>query len=243
MTDILKEYTPAHHTQSLSLKFNLDASANKMDTVMEVLRYGNVCFDGTTALLATIGEHIDCEKPHIHINIIGKARVEGDLKNNASRHRKRYWTDYVGHPPPPQISCKVGECDDVDSVVKCLSYPYKEGRVIEMPSIFSKLYVLLSAESTAFLRTNGEALYKQAQHNRLYKERQNARQGNMLDSIMEISKTVSAEKWLDWRNEIYETYFKEIELKEIPDLGLFEKAVQKVAIYRKVVPPFFFCRA
>lgn len=249
MTEFIPEYAAEQHTETISLKFNFDASDNYMETVNEVLRYGSVCFDDTTAKLVTIGIHSDCEKPHIHINIIGNNRVQGDLKNNASRHRRRYWNDYVGHPPPSQLSCKVGAVDDVDegsavdSVVRCLSYPYKEGKVIKLPSYFSKAYVMLSDATTAFLKSNGQALYKQSLHNKMYKERQNARQGNILENVLEISQRVYEDKWQNWRDEIYKIYFEGIELKEIPDLGLFEKAVQKVAIYRKIVPPFFFCRA
>lgn len=241
---MIREYDSAQHNQSVSLKYNLDMSANKMDTIKEVLLYGKSCFDTDTPIMVSVGEHSDGEKPHIHINLVGTNRVEGDLKHNASRHRKRFWNDYIGHHPPKQISCKVGECDDVDSVIRCLSYPFKEGKVIKLPSSISKLFQQFTSDTVSFLRENGEAIYKQAQYNRLYKERQNVRQGALKDAVMELSKPIDVSiGWIEWRNKVWTLYFDKIEYDEMPDFQIFEKVVQKVAVSRGVCPPYTFCRA
>lgn len=180
---------------------------------------------------ATAGKHVEGKNcvPHIHLNCIAR-----DYKNigNESR-RRREWAKGMGYSFIKGISMRQGIVEDVGCAQKVLAYPLKEGNVMSSHRIPSDIL--------SFLLIYGQQEWEAKKQRDLQKVRQQEKTENLHNQILElIPKSLHFTDYGSYKRYIYTKFYENLKLNEYPQRRSVETAVQNIAIFIKVVEPWYF---
>lgn len=216
---------------TVSFKFNYP-QGDPDECIMGVIdRLQMYVMEHCSDYYATVGKHVEGKNcvPHVHLNCIAR-----DYKNtgNESR-RRREWAKGLGFSLPKGISMRQGIVDDVGSAQKVLAYPLKEGNVMTSHRIPEKLL--------SYLLTYGEQEWEAKKQRDLQKVRQQEKTENLHNQILElIPKSLHFTDYGTYKRYIYTKFYENLKLNEFPQKRSVESAVQNIAIFLKVVEPWYF---
>lgn len=220
--------------KTLSFKFNLgesDLSDPDYDIENEIIKIVSYVGSYARKCYYVAGRHDEGknEQPHIHINII----VEGYTStSHESRRRNKYFSD-MGYEKVDSLTMKEGVIIDMDSAQKCLAYPLKEGKVVSSRNIPTSLL--------QFLESYAKIEYEAKRQRDLAKDRASAKTENLQSQILAlIPANLHFTDYGTYKTYIYTKFYESLKINEYPQRRTVESAVQNIAIFRKVVNPWYF---
>lgn len=216
---------------TLSFKFNCpqDDTEERLKDIIDHLQL--YVSEYSDSYYSTAGKHTEGKNcvPHIHLNVI--VRDYKDTQNE-SRRRKE-WAKGMGYSFPKGISMSQGVVDDVGSAQKVLAYPLKEGNVMITHRIPPTLL--------SYLLTYGQQEWEAKKQRDLQKVRQQEKTENLHNQILElIPKSLHFTDYGSYKRYIYTKFYENLKLNEYPLRRSVETAVQNIAIFLKVVEPYYF---
>lgn len=219
---------------SLSFKYNIGELSEEeiCGTNNDIAFYVKLHSRGTHMWYSG-GRH-DCgtaSVPHYHLHFVVQ---HWEKDKNESRRR----TQSV---KCPGLSCKFSTINDVDALEKHMAYPMKENK----PFMFTHRGILqcivnMPENVVQYLAQFAVALYEAKKANDLKRHRASERSGTIQQQLLDLVGDKQFNNYKEYKEYIYPGYYKGLELHEYPDTGLFIKEVGKVAIFKKIVPPWFF---
>lgn len=217
----------------LSFKWNLvDVSSNIINSLYD---YTLSCSQDEELVFATAGQHNQGknEEPHIHLNIaVSKFKKD----SNESRRRKKYLIDTWG-VEPEGLSCKIKNIETVRDLENTLKYCWKEEIQLPLPK---KRRFLFSEEVRLYLMSSAVALFEASKDNARKKDRATAVAKTLLGQIEDIVKNKHFSSYADFKAYVAEQYLSPLEVEEYPDFNNLRKAIEKIAVKKKIVPFHFF---
>jgi len=218
--------------ETLSFKFNCPQGYDDEQLIEVIDHLQMYVSDYSNRFYATAGKHTEGKNqvPHIHLNVIV---LDYNHKSNESRRRKD-WAKAMGYCPFPRgISMSQGVIEDFGSAQKVLAYPLKEGKVMASHRIPKNLLGLL--------QSYGEQEWEAKKQRDLQKVRQQEKTENLHNQILElIPKSLHFTDYGSYKRYIYTKFYEKLKLNEYPQRRSVETAVQNIAIFLKVVDPWFF---
>jgi len=226
---------------STSYKFNIgDATDEEIEEF--ILGIYNYHIDNSTGVyLATCGKHTGGVKelPHIHFHIISTT-YKGTT--NESLRRKKWFQKQTknGFKLPPRLSSKQGKITCLEEIEKCLMYPYKEKKIYPLPlSSFTSL-TQIPLKIHQHLEAKGEAAFAAKQDLDLAKQRKLQKAITLQGQLQQLLGTKKYDNYQQYKEFIYEAYYKSLSLDEYPDLNNLQKEIKNLALFRKIVPYHYF---
>lgn len=178
------------------------------------------------------------ELPHTHVNIVAKNWNPSKSTKNFSRFRAEHWNEYDSLPfPNGVITTKQGQIDNIDNFIDCLAYPLKEGLKCDKSfNIPNNIFLQL--------KEIGKSKYEAKLQKDRSKERVAERQNNLCDLINLKTLDKEFDNYISFRNYACEQVQGNPEnISAIPDQVKLEKAIQSVALFRKIVPCWYFMKS
>lgn len=224
---------------TLSFKFNIKENWNE-DTICEkideIIDYVIRRSSSDDKLFVSCGKHIDGvkENPHIHVHICCLGWKP--LDSNLSRDRKKHWDTYC-ESIIPGLSMKECDVESPENVRKHMSYPLKEKCQIHVED---KNIHLMPADLLVYLEEIAVAEYESVKYNRASKERSYQRLLDLSSQVLLITKDKSFDTYQEYKEYTYSTFYKDLEITSYPTLTNLQKVIQNVAIFKKIVPPYYF---
>lgn len=213
--------------KTLSFKFNLGDSDGISATEHIVMYVQELC----RKCYYVAGRHNEGknEEPHIHINFIVDGYTE---TSHESRRRTKYFKD-MGYEKVEGLSMKEGIITDIDSAQKCLAYPLKEGLLVASGNIPQRLLQVL--EVYAGIE------YEAKKQRDCAKKRSSEKTENLQSQILElIPKNLHFTDYSTYKKYIYTKFYENLKMNEYPQRRSVESAVQNIAIFKKIVDPWYF---
>lgn len=213
---------------TLSFKFNIAEDGDIRDHVRGLRIYVS---EYCSKFYYVAGRHDDGknEVPHIHANFIVKDYISS---SNESRRRKE-WSAKSGLGFPKGVSMSQSVITDVDSAQKCLAYPLKEGKLVSSSGLDENLLL--------FLQSYAQQEYEAKKQRDLAKARASEKTENLQSQILAlIPKSLHFTDYGTYKRYIYTKFYENLKLNEYPQRRSVESAVQNIAIFLKVVEPYYF---
>lgn len=228
---------------TLSYKWNIGES-DVEEQIIDLIVYTQGYCCPKSKVFWTAGEHNEgkSEKPHIHLNMCVKNWV---LSKNESRRRQgvlahsniEHGTELVFD----DLECRISNKVDVEKLEKCLAYPYKEGKDIQIKVYQNHpRFYYLPDEMVQYLVCYAKGLFEASKKDRFKKERAAAKSGTLNGQIISIIKNKSFSDYHTYVKFVCEKFYEGLELEEQPDITFFHKALKQVAINQKIVSPYYF---
>lgn len=219
---------------AMSFKMNLTSKLEVGELVKTIHCYARGCGDPTKNSYIAVGEHRQGknEVPHIHINV---CVYDFKKDSNESRRRNKYFEemeeDITG------ITCKISPIKDIPAFEACLKYPWKE----KLPVILSLRYAMVLPESVKlYMLESAAALFEASKAGERKRERAGERSKTLLGQIQEIVGDRSFQNYDEFKKYVAQEFFQPLDLEEYPDMSNFRKAIEKVAVQKKIVPYHYF---
>ena len=188
-------------------------------------------------MYCTIGKHVGGinENPHIHVHIVARK-----VKKYANLGKERSaWYRKNDEAIPPNLTCKRRQVDNLNSVEDTLKYPWKEDMEVALPSSCRKFIYILPPLIKTFMRENAMVIYEAKKTLMRQKQRTKMKETNIVNQVHTILGKQTFSGYGEYKQFIYTAYYDQCEsLEDYPAFNELQKAVQKVAIFMKVVPPF-----
>lgn len=221
---------------SLSYKFNIENDDIIAPTISDIISYTDSISNGKK--YCTIGKHTSGinEQPHVHVNII----VEEFQKTKNESRRRSNWFKSNDLDLIEGLSLKTSGVNDIEKFTKCMQYPYKEGKLIELPKHFKNKFEEFTSEQVQYLQESAKALYQIKLDNDRKKKRSSDKTNNLMQEVLQLLGDKQFTNYQSYKEYIYDAYFKDLEIEEYPELNNLQKSIQKVSIFRKIVPPYYF---
>lgn len=232
--DFVERYNLEDNT-TLSFKFNLNEysqdeikgfAENIFFYVQQNSHGDHIFFSG--------GIHYkgEAELPHCHLHFcVQHWRAD----KNESRRRGA-----VGGMPD-KLSCKISSLNDAEHLEKQMSYPYKENNILRFEHVGIRKRIVSFPENVElYLVKNAIALYEQSLAIKRKKARANERSGNLQQQLVELCAERTFSNYTEYKEYIYRVFYNGLELHEYPDPRSLVKEVGNVAIFKKIVPPYYF---
>lgn len=222
---------------SLSFKINKsdlgDISADRLAGAL--IRYIAEHSEGETKFV-TIGEHENGknENEHFHINF---AIPTFRKTSNESRRRTSY-LDKTEGLKLDGLSCKIDVINTSITLEQCLKYPWKERKYVAAPDVWD--YIKIPKEVRLYMIESAHAMFLASVEQQRKKQRASERSTNLLEIINDLAGTISYGSYQEFKEKICREFFEPLELNEYPDMNNFKKALEKVAVKRKIVPYHYF---
>lgn len=216
---------------TLSFKFNLEEDDDVEDLVGRVKCYVE---HYTNSLYFVAGRHDEGknECSHIHANFIVKGYNTSD--SNETRKRKKF-TAESGLTLPVGLSMKQSVISSIDSAIKVLAYPLKEGKLVSSVGITKTLLI--------FLEEYGKQEYEAKRQRDLAKQRSSERTDNLLTQILGlIPETLHFTDYGTFKKFIYPKIYLGLRINEYPKPRTVQDILQLIAINKKIVEPWYFDR-
>lgn len=230
---------------TLSYKINLDNLVTDISyTVFQIVAYSSRFSKGP--LTVTAGRHDEGENevPHIHVAIQVNEWIQS---SNEPRRRAKWWAE--DSEPLTGLNLKIAKVDvsENDKISNHLAYCWKESKPIDIPlSLYRKPYnvIKLDYPEIARLKAIGTGLYHVSSQGVKRRARLTAKATTLLGQVLILAKaytnTNTNLEYIHFKQHIYLEFFKNLDIKEYPNIRDFAGVVQKVAIFSKIVPPYYF---
>lgn len=214
--------------KTLSFKFNLGESDGEEAVGHIVMYVSELC----ESCYYVAGRHNEGknEQPHIHINFIVKGYVG---TSHESRRRTKYFSE-SGYGKVEGLTMKEGVVTDIDSAQKCLAYPLKEGLLISSSgNIPGRLLQVL--EVYAGIE------YEAKKQRDLAKTRASEKTENLQSQILALlPSNLYFTDYGTYKRVIYTKFYDSLKINEYPQRRTVENAIQNIAIFKKIVEPWYF---
>ena len=223
--------------KTLSFKFNLgDSSGRSKDEFADEVReqVDNISMyvaEHSRAYYMSAGRHMEGknERPHVHVNFVVHDYVG---TSHESRRRNKYFMD-MGYSKIHSLSMREGIVNDMECAQKCLAYPMKEGLLVSSShipdSLLTKLEVYAGLE------------YEKKLQRDLEKQRAGERTEKLQNQILAlIPKNMNFTDYFSYKQFIYTKFYSSLQINEYPQRRSVESAVQNIAIFKKIVDPWYF---
>lgn len=223
--------------QSLSFKINVpdlkDYTASQVCGAL--VRYVDLHSEGESKFL-TVGEHRQGtnEVPHYHFNFAVPTFMK---TSNESRRRSKYLDEMEGLKLE-HLSCKVSVIKSVFNLEDCLKYPLKERVPLSLPVYYG--YLGIPKEVQAYMIESAYAMFLASEEQIRKKSRASERSANLLDLINDLAGSRTFQSYQEFKEIICKDFFLPLELHEYPDMAIFRKALEKVAVKKGIVPFHYF---
>lgn len=214
---------------TLSFKFNVGEDDDAADMVAGLKLY---VADHCSSLYYVAGRHDQGknEVPHIHANFIVKDLIVNDT--NESRQRRK-WGKAMGFSLPKGVSMRDSVIADFDSAQKVLAYPLKEGKLVSSEGIKKPLL--------DFLQSYGVQEFEAKKQRDLAKVRASEKTENLQSQILAlIPNALHFTDYGSYKRYIYTKFYEKLKINEYPQRRSVESAIQNIAIYLKIVEPYYF---
>lgn len=218
----------------LTFKWNLiDASSNIMNAVYDYALSCNQ--DEEEDVFATAGQHNQGknEEPHIHLNVV-IPKFKKD--SNESRRRKKYLSE-TWDVESEGITCKIKQIETVRDLENTLKYCWKEEQCLPLPK---KSRYIFSEDVRLYLIQSAVSLFEASRDNQRKKERATAVAKTLLGQIEDIVGNQTFASYTDFKIYVAQKFLEPLEVEEYPDFNNLRKAMEKVAVKRRIVPFHFF---
>lgn len=178
---------------------------------------------------------------HCHISVVLPTNNYVKSKND-SRDRKKYYEESEVELEV-KTSLKIGSISDVEAFEKCLKYPWKEGKIVNINTPFYERHyniykIPIAVES--YLKESAIGLFQSKLQRERLKNRSDERASNIQNELLTILGERTFDDYSSYKHYIYTEYYKGLEIENYPDHNILQKNVQKVAIFRKIIPPYYF---
>lgn len=215
-------------TKTLSFKFNSDEIDRIEEQVDNISMYVS---EHSRSYYMVAGRHLQGknEKPHVHVNFVVHDFV-GDT--NEPRRRNKYFLE-AGYQKIEKLSMREGIVDDQECALKCLAYPLKEGLLVSSFKIPNNLLTKLKVYA-------GIEYEKKCQRD-LEKQRASERTEKLQNQILAlIPNNLHFTDYGTYKRFIYTKFYETLKINEFPQRRSVESAVQNIAIFKKIVDPWYF---
>lgn len=218
-------------TKTLSFKFNLGDSIESDRVQEQVDNITMYVIDHCRSYYMVAGRHMEGknEQPHVHVNFIVHDYVG---TSHESRRRNKYFRD-MAYSKIEGLSMREGIVNDMECAQKCLAYPLKEGLLVSSShipdSLLTKLEVYAGIE------------YEKKLQRDLEKQRASERTEKLQNQILAlIPNNLHFTDYFTYKQYIYTKFYDSLKINEYPQRRSVESAVQNIAIYKKIVEPWYF---
>lgn len=222
---------------TLSFKINQSDLNNLTPTQLVgcLMRYVSKHSDSEYKFL-TCGEHRrgQNEMPHFHFNFAVPVFMK---TSNESRRRTAYLDNDEG-VKVSNLSCKIGVVKSLGDLENCLKYPWKEKIKVSVPEAFG--YLEMPREVRMYMKESAHAMFLASEEQLRRKVRSSERTLTILEAIDKIVGDRQFASYQECKEYVCAEFFRPLELSEYPDMSVFRKALEKVAVKRKIVPFHFF---
>jgi len=220
---------------ALSFKFNILPGMDISYNVQNVLYYARSTTYGVEKHYATAGKHVlgENDEPHIHVNV---CVLDYKKDSNESRRRSKYF-EMNELEPIKGLTCKITQIKDVEDMENTLKYPWKEGEPIPEKI---RNQVKIPQEVEDYMLGSAKALFEVAKANQRKKQRASERSKTLLGQIQEIVGDRSFQNYDEFKKYVAQEFLQPLDLEEYPDMSNFRKALEKVAVQKKIVSYHYF---
>ena len=215
-------------TKTLSFKFNIGEVERAYEQIDNISMYVS---EHSKAYYMVAGRHLEGknEQPHIHANFIVCEYIG---TSHESRRRNKYFLD-MGYQKIEGLSMKEGIVDNQECAQKCLAYPLKEGLLVSSFRIPDKLLAKLEVFA-------GIEYEKKLQRD-LEKQRASERTEKLQNQILAfMTNNLHFTDYGSYKRYIYTKFYESLKINEYPQRRSVESAVQNIAIFKKIVEPWYF---
>ena len=215
-------------TKTLSFKFNLGDTDRVEEQIGNITIYVS---EHCRSYYMVAGRHLQGknEKPHVHVNFVVHDYV-GDT--NEPRRRNKFFLEY-GYQKIEKLSMREGIVDSQECALKCLAYPLKEGLLVSSSNIPDNLLTKLEVYA-------GLEYEKKCQRD-LEKQRAGERTEKLQNQVLAlVPKNLHFTDYGTFKRYIYAKFYETLKINEYPQRRSVESAVQNIAIFKKVVEPWYF---
>uniref|UniRef100_UPI0040483D99 hypothetical protein n=1 Tax=Limnohabitans sp. TaxID=1907725 RepID=UPI0040483D99 len=214
--------------KTLSFKFNIGDQDHK-ESVENIRMY---VMENSKKCYYIAGRHDEGrnEQPHVHVNFLVEDYI---ATSHESRRRNKCFND-LGYRKLDNLTMREGVVIDLDSAQKCLAYPLKEGKLV---SSSSNIPVELQKYLESYAKIEYEAKKQQA----LSKQRASEKTENLQNQILALlPSNLHFTDYGSYKRYIYTKFYETLQINEYPQRRTVESAVQNIAIFRKIVEPWYF---
>ncbi len=218
----LEEFT------TLSFKFNI----GDCEPINDVKRICIYVRQHSKKFYVISGRHDEGrnEQPHVHVNFLVLDYI---ATSHESRRRNKFFSD-CGQDKIESLTMKEGKILDVDSAQKCLAYPLKEGKLVWASSNIPE-------ELLFFFESYAKIEYEAKKQRELAKVRASEKTENLQSQILALlPSNLHFTDYGSYKRYIYTKFYETLQINEYPQRRTVENAVQNIAIFRKIVEPWYF---
>lgn len=187
-----------------------------------------------TILFSSVGYHLlgERKQPHIHYHFI---TTPFHPPSNPSQHRKRWAKKVDASMDFLNASFKFQSLDGTRPKYQVLSYPLKEGHIINRLRKGDNYYVFnkapMTKEQIFFLRDVGKSIYDKEQGLKLRQDKCEERKKVALHSLYELCEA-NKNHFNTYREMVVwleDNYIQKLSLDEKPDINHYRTNCQKIA--------------
>lgn len=233
-----------NHWNTISIKFNEEDVNDVNTTIEEIVSYIGEEFKGCSSqYLLSIGKHEKGlnERPHYHINICYDEKYQTKRnEKNESRRRKKYWKDEMVNDTPI-FTQKIGNAKTEEEIKKCIMYPWKEGNIIDT-KIFKRAYII-PEHIILELSTLATGLYEAKRAKDLHRQKQENKNRTIRGQLLDMIEEKSFSNYQSYKEFIYTSYYEGRDIDDYHCRQDIQKNIQEIAIYKKIVPYWYFDKA
>lgn len=214
--------------KTLSFKFNI-GERDPDECVDNILMY---VMENSKKCYYVAGRHDEGrnEQPHVHVNMIVEDYV---ATSHESRRRNKCFSE-LGYSKIDNLTMREGVVIDIDSAQKCLAYPLKEGKLVSASNT-------IPVELQQFLESYAKIEYEAKKQQALSKQRASEKTENLQNQILALlPSNLHFTDYGSYKKYIYTKFYETLKINEFPQRRTVESAVQNIAIFRKVVEPWYF---
>lgn len=214
---------------ALTFKYNLDEESDTHNLILQLLNFVSKYSDISGVWFATAGEHRQGvnELPHIHLSVVVPSWKPTDT--NMSRLRSKY----VHYKDISQRATQIKTIEDLENTLK---YPWKEGLDLTIRKLKGVVPpVALSQPVIEFLKWSAKAMFEVHLANRHKRERASEKSKTLLqelDCLLGKREFANYEEYVSY---ISQAYLEPLAVEEYPDFSNLRKAIQKLAVQKKIV--------
>lgn len=187
--------------------------------------------------LAVVGVHRDSGRDHLHLHV--QVVCWKEYKNESRRRRDWFNKNGLDLPPGQDVTMTSEMAvTDEEKQKDHLAYVLKEGN--HFPLVDPPHTRVPSPSELEELLARGKGIYDAAQRAVKQREVRSEKAKSIINQLMEIDVPAHLE-YPEWKQILLSEYYKRFESPlEYPNVNDVKNAVQKIAMFRKVVPISYF---
>lgn len=214
---------------ALTFKYNLSVDISADILASQLTKFVANFSDVSGVWFATCGEHRQGvnEVPHVHVSVVVPSWKPTDT--NMSRLRGKF----VHYKDISQRATQIKTVEDLENTLK---YPWKEGLEIRIPKIKGCVScTTLPQPVIEYLKVSAKAMFESHLANRHKRERASEKSKTLLQELESLIGNREFANYEEYVAYISQAYLEPLTPEEYPDFSNLKKAIQKLAVHRKIV--------